>query len=705
MRGGAISDAILTAAVTKLGPGILKGLMRRGVSAVLGDEPERALVEVCHRAVRRAVAEAALVEEDNDWLDEVAAGLAATLNDPSRVDRLIRASLGVLSAEAEQAWRDEFRRAVAEHWDTGLLSQTVDVERLLDVFSSALWDELSAEAVKPGSPLAPLWTHSVFATILSRLSDDQLPSLSSAEIRERLIDYLRQVDARARDRPLLAPERFDLDALHQQVRTRTAGPAKFRNQPTDHVYLPKGAHEADDPSGISWWTAIRDRHRHLVVLGEPGYGKTWLLRYEAHLLAVAALAYLCRGGDPEQVQVPVWLRLDELVAALPAAASWEQLPVGLVRALRSHHRLSPGLGRWLDQRVAAGRCVLLLDAWDEATDKEQRDVLSGVLTGWIRNNLDGRVVITSRLAGYTGSPLDVQDVAHVELVPFSPDEVERFIKAWFASDPAAGARLRGQLEDNPSAAGMSRVPLLLTLLCALASAPDEELPRRRVELYERMLRRFLAREHRPLGRRPDDLEIASTLEVLGHVAFAFADRNGAWVDRMPADDLLGAIRGTGDSYQELVAAGRGAAGILATLSGEDGVLIPAGDPTGGRSVPYLFLHRTFHEFLAARHLSQQPAERWVQVVEAHRWFEPEWDEAIAMLAGLLPNPDPLLQLLADALTIPSTPGCAKPAARSRNSLLTAPVPSSPPALSINCCASCTGHVPTARRESEHSTGW
>lgn len=72
------------------------------------------------------------------------------------------------------------------------------------------------------------------------------------------------------------------------------------------------------------------------------------------------------------------------------------------------------------------------------TDK--RGTLSGVLGGWTRANRDGRVLLTSRLAGYTGPPLDARDVAQVELVPFSSEEAGRFIDAWFAS--AAAARLR-----------------------------------------------------------------------------------------------------------------------------------------------------------------------------------------------------------------------------------------------------------------------
>lgn len=79
----------------------------------------------------------------------------------------------------------------------------------------------------------------------------------------------------------------------------------------------------------------------------------------------------------------------------------------------------------------------------------------------------------------------------------------------------------------------------------------------------------------------------------------------------------------------------------------DGVLIAIGDDAPA----YLFLHRTFQEYLAARELARQAKEpaRYVGIIQdiAERlWWLPEWRELIVLLAGLVADPVPLLKALA-----------------------------------------------------------
>ncbi|MGH8903156.1 MAG: NACHT domain-containing protein, partial [Egibacteraceae bacterium] len=616
-------------------------LGKRGVKAVLGDEQERALLKVCERAVKSAVRDAAVIDEPAEgWLDEVAAGLAAALDDSRRVESLIRASLGQLP---EAALRAELRAALAEHRDLDQLQKTVDVDRLLELFSSTFWDELAFAASKPGSPLAPLREHTLLERILARLPVERMPELSAEQIHDWLEVYLLQVDARARQRPRLHPTHVDQETLDQRVRVRTK-PLRF--MPRSHgletgvAYLPKGVDDSEGHATTEPWATIREQYSRLVVLGEPGYGKTWLLRSEARRLARAGLEALKDQEDLDGLHIPVWIRLDELVHAVRRAPPGQRPLAGaLVESLHSQYRLFLPFVRWLADRIDRGPCVLLLDALDEVTQEADRAVLANTLPGWARNAQNSRVIVTSRLAGYTGPPLE-QDVKELELVPFSPAEVEWFITGWFPS-VADAERLRAHLRDNPAVHGMTRIPLLLTLLCILASDPKEPLPTRRAELYERVIRDFLARRHRS-NEGPDEFIIEATLKLLERIAVVFADRS-QWIDLMPLDQLCDAVRNAGHGYTGLTE--EALAGHVRKLAREDGVLVPAGNPSDGRSVPYLFLHRTFHEYLVARHLSHLPPEEWWRVVEAHLWFEPQWEEVIALLGGLLLDPDLLLDRL------------------------------------------------------------
>jgi predicted NACHT family NTPase len=93
-------------------------------------------------------------------------------------------------------------------------------------------------------------------------------------------------------------------------------------------------------------------------------------------------------------------------------------------------------------------------------------------------------------------------------------------------------------------------------------------------------------------------------------------------------------------------------------SKQDGLLVKAG---AGKRAPYLFLHLTFQEYLAACYLAD--------LINLHGWEKstvrlgdekvavkvfldrmawlPAWQEVIVLLAGNLKDPVPLLEMLAD----------------------------------------------------------
>jgi hypothetical protein len=133
-----------------------------------------------------------------------------------------------------------------------------------------------------------------------------------------------------------------------------------------------------------------------------------------------------------------------------------------MRSARVGQGLLPGRSRErLASKIRCGEALLLLDALDEVTPARD-GTLRALLRGWAdQADEQARCVITSRIGGYTGSP--VPSSHEVELQVFTADNVAAVISAWNLPMPTA-TRLRSRTEDLATGA-MARIPLMLAWMC------------------------------------------------------------------------------------------------------------------------------------------------------------------------------------------------------------------------------------------------
>jgi predicted NACHT family NTPase len=213
---------------------------------------------------------------------------------------------------------------------------------------------------------------------------------------------------------------------------------------------------------------------------------------------------------------------------------------------------------------------------------------------------------------------------------------------------------------------MTQVPLLLGFLCALYAEERRKPPGerrdlarlRRTDLYQAALWRLLSGQWKEPPRRLPPERVNARLEVLEAVAFQLFL---AGKEQFTLRELVQAERSAHAELrpgQPLTEADEGRR--FEEWTREDGVLVQAG---AGDDAPYLFLHLTFQEYLAARYLAHRinaggwdatvlpfdargrsaPAQEFV---DRKAWL-PDWQEVIVLLAGNLKAPVPLLELLAD----------------------------------------------------------
>ena len=197
------------------------------------------------------------------------------------------------------------------------------------------------------------------------------------------------------------------------------------------------------------WEQVRgeERFRQLVVLGDPGFGKSWLLAYEARRRIQECLNRL-ESERPRELTIPVLIRLQDLADKVYEKATLRET---LDLSLKAREDLyTEELRAYIQEQLQQGRVALLLDAWDEVSDEDRRRVLITQIEVCSRI-YTGPMVLTSRPARFNRSPLDKAPV--VELLAFERGEIQAFANIWFDSGKAS--QFTGELDSHPSVNGLA----------------------------------------------------------------------------------------------------------------------------------------------------------------------------------------------------------------------------------------------------------
>ena len=339
----------------------------------------------------------------------------------------------------------------------------------------------------------------------------------------------------------------------------------------------------------------------LIILGDPGAGKTTFLKFLALTLAL---------GEGEELGLGH--RLPVLVPLSAFASALGQGNVRLDEFIATYyHELGADLflTGMLADALRQGAALLLLDGLDEVKDPGLRHtVVERVVDFYgFQHKAGNKFVITSRIVGYREVRPAAEGLAECTLLDFDDEELEAFVRQWTtalerqAQDATsvaladAGRERRELLEAihaNPGVRRLAANPLLLTIL-ALMKRQGVTLPERRVELYDQYVRTLLSTWNRArgLGRPPTrDLDVVQTVRILAPLALWMHEVSPALglVKREELRRRLEAIyQERGEEHPEP------AANQLLVDAHEHACLLLERGPG-----EYGFIHLTFEEFLA-----------------------------------------------------------------------------------------------------------
>ncbi len=397
----------------------------------------------------------------------------------------------------------------------------------------------------------------------------------------------------------------------------------------------------------------------LVIIADPGYGKTTLTRYLT--LSYADGSY---HNHKAKELIPILLLFRTIHSQIQndTTPTLPDLIIQQIKLLPRCQDLQPS-PEWLVSWLKTGKCLVMLDGLDEVPQTQREKVSKWA--NWQMQAYPTPFILTSRPHGYDNTLF--QGVQPVKIEDFTNDQKSDFINKWYQSriweqwkylydqsqQNLEGERLsleyvKAQSKTEAQNAAndltkqlfaisalneLAKNPLLVTIIAATHEV-FESLPRERTSLYKKILPLLL--ENRP-NRRETRLTIPNAENnqaVLQVLALRLIEHNQR-LQFTPKQAIPWIKARLSERCPDSSLTPKKFLREIQTIAG----LLAGGTEDGGL---YQFTHKTFQEYLAAVELQQQGQKDLL----IEQFYNPDWKEVICFYATLT-SATPFVQLVLD----------------------------------------------------------
>jgi DNA replication protein DnaC len=463
-----------------------------------------------------------------------------------------------------------------------------------------------------------------------------------------------------------------------------------KNQ-TLHSYHAKsvgnGTLNDEEYAGLVSLDKVFQNERHLLILGDPGSGKSTIAKWLTLQLAKAMLKGEEHGSvvvnaehilgknqaqekevdeiDLGKIRLPILIKIPEYTKYYEEY-QFSQSNInqgrGIIDFCGVHLPTVPGLSPEKVQQLikyflTTNRAVVFLDGMDEVVKNRDKiiDEIEKFIQYWInlgkKNKRPSRpidtggnqVVVTSRVVGYHAAPLR-SNIAHVYVREMDDNAIRSFCELWtqqvlkeelsgmdteemnkIIHEESEGLQQAIFDKSKPRIKELATNPLLVTILALLYRYQNKQLPKSRVELYEQSINILVGKwkNIHSEGQAITKEELNKILEALAEHIHSSPSED---VTEFEMAEILERELKLIRGYQEDEPVGNIIAGQVENfikIVKEDVGLLSE----RGEKL-YHFLHRTFQEYLAAKRLVANPQTAIQNIIE--RLSDPVWREPVLL---------------------------------------------------------------------------
>lgn len=346
----------------------------------------------------------------------------------------------------------------------------------------------------------------------------------------------------------------------------------------------------------------------LILLGDPGMGKSFTLQQAARLIALSegrrVFPKLCLFFSMGKFQMPalhsVWMSEDELDEKREDAV-WNYV----------RRFTAPEVRPYLKPLAARKRLVIIFDGMDEMSRARYNDYTQALSVFAGRNKGRVKTLFSCRITDFTPT------FEHYRLVllPFTWSLIRDYLERWFGDSPIVLGNQEWTAKGLAKWLAKDTLPIqatnpfVLRLLCKYIEK-EHDWPESRVHLLEYYVRSHYEEKATAARREGRSMPpVDDAFLVWGRLAYELAERNmGTEISRRNLEQFL--------TPEELPA----------VQAGKDcGVLLEAVDMEETELVEIRFEHQRFQEFFTAYYFDKNrrgaSSVNWLKKLDAPRWQE------------------------------------------------------------------------------------